>query len=191
MTVDNLFLKYWAKTLAIDYDIVDELNRINIAAMFPKEILKVENWLITKITVHDSPFKKKFITFHAQCEIDGEKYTQKIRIYSPKLPRVKRLQQYLGSEIIGINLICSTKIRKDTILIARFIKILKEDGKKSNPIMDHVENTSPLVAKTISIESEDHQMHDAMTSEMIVKRYFDKRYGNKLLKNPPKNVNRT
>ena len=180
MKVDNLPIKAWAKTVAIDNDIVDELDKASINVVYPKAKIKLEDWKITKILIYTSPLKRKVLVFYGEVEIDGKVYTERIRLYSPHLPRVKDLEQYLGATIVGGNFICSIITNNQRILVANYIQVIKTDGLKSNPVTKPIEKSSKLLEKPITLTVNDFEDHDQMNDKMFLERYFPNRDHSKL-----------
>lgn len=173
--IDKMPLKHWAKTIAIDNDIIDEINSINIELVFPKKVTKLEDWVITQVHTYTTNKGRKAVVFYAQVEIDGETFTQRIRIYTPHFPRIKDLNQYLGSTIVGANFMCSVKLNGQNVLIARYIQVIKKDGLKSNPIIQLDTRSKELLEKNRLIHVDNYEDHGQMSNDQFIDRYFPDR----------------
>lgn len=181
--VDDLPIKNWAKTLAFDFDIVDELANLNITAVFPKDTTKFwPAWRIEKITVYRSaPRQKTAITFCCNARIKGKVYTQNIRIYSPHAPRIKDLNEYLGRRVVGANFICAIRTSKQLTLVARFIQTVSKKGRKSNPIMRSEDDARNISDKQQSYQIDSLIDYGPMNEKCLLETYFPKRDPNKFL----------
>lgn len=172
---DDLPIKNWAKTLVYDYDIDEELFYSNITAAFPKEVIKVDDWTIERITVYKTKVQNIYaMTLYVKVIENGKAYTQKIRIYNPYLPRTKSIDEYIGCKIVGVNLICAVR-HKQVINVARFVQVIKKDGRKSNPIMRLEEETLESVNKQQWAEDDDFEDHGSMNEKEFLSTYFPKR----------------
>lgn len=183
--VDDLPIKNWAKTLAFDFDIAEELGELNITSVFPKDTTKFKPaWRIERITVYkSSPRSKAAITFYCNARIKSKIYTQHIRIFAPHAPRVDNLKDYLGRRVVGANFICSVRNSKYSTLIARFIQTVDKKGRKSNPIMRNEDDERNIEGKQESLQLNSFIDYGAMDERTFLETYFSKRDPDKFLIN--------
>lgn len=178
--IDSLPVKHWAKTILIDNEIVDEIAYLkNIKMVYPKRVIKFdEGLIIRKVSVFTANEGTQAVEFYADMHYNGETYTQRFRIYSPHFPRVKKLRQYVGSKIVGANLICTSDSTSSQFHVARYIQIIKRDGLKSNPIT-RLEPTSANLTYKNAIECiEDYERGQILNKLTFKKLFFNDRKDN-------------
>lgn len=178
---DELPVKNWAKTLAYDYEIGEELFYSNITSAFPKKVISVNDWTIERITVYKTKVQSIYaMTFYVKAVEGDNVYTQKIRIYNPYLPRTRSIDEYIGCKIVGANMICSVR-HKQVINVARFVQIIKKDGRKSNPIMRLEEETLDSINKQQWAETPDFVDYGSMSEKEFLSTYFPEREKEKFI----------
>lgn len=182
-TVEELPVKHWAKTILIDNDIAYEIydQKQNITMVYPKRVIKMdEPWEIKKIRLFTSKEDedKEAVEFFTEAIIDGEKYTQRFKIYSPHFPRVKYLKQYLGSHIVGANLMCTIESKNSQTHIARYIQIIKKDGLKSNPITRENPTNKQSIYENQLIQTEDYKNYGFLDRSKFKEKFFNDRKDN-------------
>lgn len=128
-------LKKWAKTQAWDLALEDELENCNITAVFPNEF-SVNLYLdIEEVRVYKNEYERTVLTLIASSRSKFDDYKYIIRLYSPKLPKIKSFDDLIGKRISAIKSFC-TIIEPETdttIIIAHSIKI-KENARDKRVI---------------------------------------------------------
>ena len=181
--VDDLPIKNWAKTLAFDFDIGDELGDMNITAVFPKDTTKFRPaWVIERITVYKtSPRSKTAITFYCNARIKGKIYTHQIRIFTPHIPRIDNLKDCLGRRVVGANFLCVARNKNYMTFVSRFIQTVDRKGRKSNPIMRRENEERSVKNKQCSYELDSFVDYGSIDERTFLETYFPKRDPDKFL----------
>lgn len=144
-----LNIRNWAKTVAFDYDVEDELYSSNIIGSYPKAAIDVtkQDWRIAAVRDGYSSLKRHYLDFVVITTLQDRKVFIIIRIFSPNTPRISNFNQYIDARVVGVNFLCTTVDEEgNNFHIARFIKTLKSDGSgKSNPILRCAEDEALII----------------------------------------------
>lgn len=180
-SVEELPIKHWAKTILIDNNIIEDIynQKDNITMVYPKRVIKFDtSWEIKKIRLLSTNDDNQAVEFFTEAIIDNKKCTQRFKIYSPHFPRVKHLQQYLGSHVVGANLMCTVESKNSQIHIARYIQIIKKDGLKSNPITRENPTNKKSIYESQLLQLDDYKNYGVLDRHRFKELFFDDRKDN-------------
>lgn len=139
-----LELKKWAKTIAWDLALEDELENAVTTAVFPNEF-SVDLYLdIEDVRVYKNEYERTVLTLIASSRSKFDDYKYIIRMYSPTMPRIKSFDDLVGKRIHAIKVFCTIKTAEtdETIIIAHSLKI--KETARSKRVLSILETVDEL-----------------------------------------------
>lgn len=138
MNEELLPILKWARAQAWDLAIEDELYGSYITEAFPNEFSVKLTLTIRQVNVYKNEFGHNVLTLIANSREKSDKSKYIIRLYSPSMPTVKKLKEFVGTKITAVQAYCSIVNPEtgETIIIADSVKVSKNlDIQKSWAIL--------------------------------------------------------
>ena len=167
--ISRLPLKNWAKTIAEDFELYDELLEHEILVAHTREVYDNMQWIIYAVESAGDVTGRRYLRVKAIGEThDGEKRRISIRIYSPKLPRISMLSDYVGRTLAGGQFLCTIRDGNEHDVVAYFIRTVDSTGKKSNPITIQHEESSSFIDQDYCYSNDKVDEYDKLPLFSIV-----------------------